>query len=145
MSESPSGLHEPATGLSDEVRDFHRALASLREELEAVDGYRQRAHACRDQPLRQVLEHNMGEEMEHAAMLLAWLRRRDPGLSEQLKAHLGTNGPITGTEARVESVDKPAPPAEADAQEPAEGETDSLPGLGISDKAFTVGPLKEGI
>ena len=33
------GYHEPIEELNDEVRDMHRAIVSLMEELEAVDWY----------------------------------------------------------------------------------------------------------
>lgn len=36
---------EPIHDLSDETRDMHRAIVSLREELEAVDFYNQRVNA----------------------------------------------------------------------------------------------------
>ena len=45
---SNEGYHEPIEELSDDVRDMHRAIVSLMEELEAVDWYNQRAHACKD-------------------------------------------------------------------------------------------------
>ena len=45
------------------------------EELEAVDWYRQRADDCDDEALRDILLHNMREEMEHASMVLEWIRR----------------------------------------------------------------------
>lgn len=84
------GFHEPVEELSDEVRDMHRAIVSLMEELEAVDWYNQRAHACKDATLRKILEHNRDEEMEHAAMVLEWIRRRDECFSLQLKDYLFT-------------------------------------------------------
>ncbi|MCA9772407.1 MAG: ferritin, partial [Myxococcales bacterium] len=56
------GYHEPIEKLSKEVQDFHRAITSLQEELEAVDWYRQRAAACGDKDLREILLHNMREE-----------------------------------------------------------------------------------
>ena len=43
---SSVGYHEPIEELSDDVRDMHRAIVSLMEELEAVDWYNQRAAAC---------------------------------------------------------------------------------------------------
>ena len=43
---SSEGLHEPIAELTPEVRDFHRAIVSLMEELEAVDWNNQRAEAC---------------------------------------------------------------------------------------------------
>ena len=67
---SSEGYHEPIEELGDDVRDFHRAVVSLMEELEAVDWYRQRADDCDDPALKQVLQHNMREEIEHAAMIL---------------------------------------------------------------------------
>ena len=64
------------------------------EELEAVDWYNQRVEACSDDALKEILAHNRDEEKEHAAMVLEWVRRRDPKFSEQLKGHLFTEGKI---------------------------------------------------
>ncbi len=88
------GLHEPLAELSDEARDMHRALVSLIEELEAVDWYNQRVDACRDPALRAILEHNRDEEKEHAAMVLEWIRRRDPAFDRQLRDYFFTDKPI---------------------------------------------------
>jgi hypothetical protein len=41
------GLHEPVQDLSSETIDRHRAIASIQEELEAVDWYDQRAERHR--------------------------------------------------------------------------------------------------
>ena len=79
--------------------DYHRALVSLMEELEAVDWYNQRIDATEDDQLREVLVHNRDEEKEHAAMALEWLRRRDPELDRFLRQYLFTEGSITGIEA----------------------------------------------
>jgi len=87
--------HEPVEELSDDVRDMHRAIVSLMEELEAVDWYNQRAAACRDPELKAILEHNRDEEKEHAAMVLEWIRRRDACFSDQMKTFLFTDKPIT--------------------------------------------------
>ncbi|HMM74567.1 MAG TPA: ferritin [Gammaproteobacteria bacterium] len=84
------GFHEPVEELSDEVRDMHRAVVSLMEELEAIDWYNQRAYACKDATLKKILIHNRDEEMEHAAMVLEWIRRRDERFSFQLKEYLFT-------------------------------------------------------
>ncbi|HKJ25239.1 MAG TPA: ferritin [Myxococcota bacterium] len=70
-------LHESSSDLSPETREMHRALASLIEELEAVDWYAQRVDASHDAELRRVLAHNRDEEKEHACMTLEWIRRRD--------------------------------------------------------------------
>ncbi len=89
------GYHEPIEELSDETRDMHRAITSLMEELEAVDWYNQRVDACKDETLKTILEHNRDEEKEHAAMVLEWIRRRDPTFSAELKDFLFTDKPLT--------------------------------------------------
>ena len=80
--------HEDWAELPEEARDVHRALASLREEIEAVDWYHQRVVRCTDPALREVLAHNRDEEMEHASMILEWLRRNMPGWDAMLRAYL---------------------------------------------------------
>jgi hypothetical protein len=91
---SSVGYHEPIEELSDETRDMHRAIASLMEELEAVDWYNQRADACKDMELKAILEHNRDEEKEHASMVLEWIRRNDTRFSSELKDYLFTKKPI---------------------------------------------------
>jgi uncharacterized protein len=88
------GYHEPYEKLSEETRDMHRAILSLMEELEAVDWYNQRVDACADPELKAILAHNRDEEKEHAAMVLEWIRRRDPRLDKELKDYLFTDAPI---------------------------------------------------
>lgn len=90
-------LHEE--GLADDVRDFHRAIVSLMEELEAIDWYGQRVAACSDENLRTVLAHNRKEEIEHAAMTLEWIRRKDSEFDLQLRTVLFNERPITTVEA----------------------------------------------
>jgi hypothetical protein len=92
------GLHEPASALSAETIDMHRAIVSLIEELEAVDWYQQRFEACKDPELKAILAHNRDEEKEHAAMVLEWLRRRDPVWDAQLRTYLFTDKPILEVE-----------------------------------------------
>lgn len=91
---SSVGYHEPVGELSDETRDMHRAIVSLMEELEAVDWYNQRADVCKDEELKAILVHNRDEEKEHAAMVLEWIRRKDPAFSRQLKEYLFTEKSI---------------------------------------------------
>ncbi|MBA2492138.1 MAG: encapsulin-associated ferritin-like protein [Gammaproteobacteria bacterium] len=98
MAGASESYHEPVESLSESTRDMHRALVSLQEELEAVDWYRQRADAASDKHLRNILLHNMREEMEHACMVLEWLRRNNDDLDEQLKTYLFSKGPITEVE-----------------------------------------------
>ena len=93
-----SGTHEPYDKLSPQTLDIHRALTSLMEELEAIDWYRQRIEVCGDEQLKKILEHNMNEEIEHASMVLEWLRRLLPKIDESLKTYLFTHGEITQLE-----------------------------------------------
>ena len=86
--------HEPTDELSAESRETHRAISSLIEELEAVDWYHQRADVTTDAELKAVLLHNRDEEIEHAAMLLEWLRRRISKFDEELRTYLFTTAPI---------------------------------------------------
>jgi hypothetical protein len=45
--------------------------------------------------LKSILEHNRDEEKEHAAMLLAWIQRRDDRFSGQLREYLFTEKMLT--------------------------------------------------
>jgi uncharacterized protein len=98
MGQSSNTLHEDVETLSPEIIDRHRAIVSIMEELEAVDWYDQRAAACSDPELRQILEHNRDEEKEHACMVLEWLRRRDPALDGHLRKFLFSEGSIVHSE-----------------------------------------------
>jgi ferritin-like protein len=93
-----AGLHEPEDRLPAGAIDRHRALASIQEELEAVDWYDQRVEATDDSELASVLAHNRDEEKEHAAMTLEWLRRNDPVLDRHLRTYLFTSMPVTEIE-----------------------------------------------
>jgi len=122
-----AGLHEPAESMSPAVIDRHRAIASLQEELEAIDWYDQRVAATDDQSLAEILAHNRDEEKEHAAMALEWLRRHDPVFDTVLRTYLFTEEPIVEVELEVEG----------------DGETASgqSPGIGGS---LGIGTLREG-
>src|SRR5205814_5087848 len=95
---SSEGLHASREVLSQEARLLHNAITSLMEELEAVDWYRQRADDTEDDSLREILLHNMREEMEHASMVLEWIRRHNSDFAGHLQTYLFTDGPITGIE-----------------------------------------------
>jgi uncharacterized protein len=90
--------HEPVNELISGDRNIVRALASLKEEIEAVDWYHQRAASTEDDDLKSILIHNRDEEIEHAAMMLEWLRRTIPAFDEELRTYLFTDEPITGIE-----------------------------------------------
>jgi uncharacterized protein len=95
---SSESYHEPIELLSEDTKNRHRAIVSLKEELEAVDWYQQRAEACSDAELRAVLSHNKNEEIEHAMMTLEWLRRNDATFAANISAYVGASGPIVAVE-----------------------------------------------
>ena len=95
---SSETYHEPIELLSEETKNMHRAIVSLREELEAVDWYQQRAEACSDEELRGVLVHNKNEEIEHAMMNLEWIRRHSEAFDANVKKYLNAKGPILAVE-----------------------------------------------
>jgi ferritin-like protein len=113
--------------MSPAVIDRHRAIASLQEELEAIDWYDQRVAATDDQSLAEILAHNRDEEKEHAAMALEWLRRHDPVFDTVLRTYLFTEEPIVEVELEVEGV--------------AESASAQSPGVGGS---LGIGTLREG-
>jgi ferritin-like protein len=112
---SSETYHEPYESLSTQVRDMHRAITSLGEELDAIDWYAQRAEGCADAELRAVLLHNRGEEIEHAMMVLEWIRRHDPTFDAKARTYLFTEAPITEIEVDDEAGDgaraRPAGPS----------------------------------
>ncbi|HOE62676.1 MAG TPA: ferritin-like domain-containing protein [Candidatus Sumerlaeota bacterium] len=81
-------------GLPEDVKNVHRAIASLIEELEAINWYHQRVAVTEEPELKSILAHNRDEEVEHACMTLEWLRRVMPQFDEQLRTFLFTSGPI---------------------------------------------------
>lgn len=89
-------LHAPRERLTKKTLALHQAISSLIEELEAVDWYRQRADDCEDADLKAILLHNMREEMEHASMVLEWIRRNDKDFAKELDDNLFKDGPIAG-------------------------------------------------
>ena len=126
---SSEALHAPRDRLARSTITHHQAIASLVEELEAADWYRQRADDCEDPALKEILLHNMREEMEHACMILEWLRRNEPIWSKQMDTYLYTEAPITEVEEE-----------ETGGGAPKEGSSD---GPGPKPARFTVGPLKD--
>ena len=108
---SSENLHVPRELLSQEARLLHNAITSLMEELDAVDWYRQRADDTEDEQLREILLHNMREEMEHAAMVLEWIRRHNADFAGHLKTYLFSDAPIVGLERAIEGAGGTEPPA----------------------------------
>jgi ferritin-like protein len=119
------GLHEAVEKLKPETVEIHRAIVSLMEELEAIDWYRQRVDASGDPELSAVLEHNMNEEIEHASMVLEWIRRKVPKFDETLRTYLFTTGDITKIEEAIDG-----------------GAQQGSPKIDLSDKRTTIGDMK---
>jgi uncharacterized protein len=122
---SSESLHAPRERLSSHALKLHHALVSLIEELEAIDWYRQRADDAEDETLKRLLLHNMREEMEHASMLLEWIRRSDSDFAGHMKTYLFTDKPIL----------------EVEKEDEAKGGTEAPP---ARDRGFTIGRLGPG-
>src|ERR1700756_1653203 len=99
---SSETLHAPRDRLSKETLSLPHAIVSLMEELEAVDWYRQRADDCDDAALKEILLHNMREEIEHASMALEWIRRPSTDFDKQLREYLFTDKNIVAQEHEAE-------------------------------------------
>ncbi len=89
---------EPADILDQKTNDEAKALKSLMEEVEAVNYYNQRVAATPNAELKELLAHNRDEEIEHAAMLIEWLRRNMEGWDKELKTYLFTSAPLLEVE-----------------------------------------------
>lgn len=91
-------FHESPELLTEDTRNMHRAIVSLMEELAAIDWYQQRADACSDPQLKDVVLHNKNEEVEHATMVMEWIRRHNDHFNQMMRKYLFTDQPITGIE-----------------------------------------------
>lgn len=129
---SSEALHAPRERLSQHTLLLHHAIVSLMEELDAIDWYRQRADDTEDEVLRQLLLHNMREEMEHASMLLEWIRRNDGDFAEHMRTYLFSEAPIL--EVEDVATAKGAAKQSGGKGGPERRETD---------RGFTIGSLKE--
>jgi len=81
-------LVEDKNDVSEKTLDHKRAIDSLREEMEAVNFYDQRADSTKDENLKKILLHNRDEEKEHAAMLIEWIRQNDPEFAKEIKNYI---------------------------------------------------------
>jgi hypothetical protein len=127
---SSENLHAPRERLSRSTLSLHHAIVSVMEELDAIDWYRQRADDAEDEALKALLLHNMREEMEHASMLLEWIRRQSSDFDGFLRTYLFTEGSILEIEDAA-----------------TEGDAGDKGGAGKSSgdrsRGFTVGSLKD--
>lgn len=129
-------LHAPRDRLQPHTVHMHQAIVSLMEELEAIDWYQQRADDCDDEALRDILLHNMREEIEHAAMALEWLRRNSADFDRQLRTYLFTQGPITEIEEEADTG-QDSEPAKVKPEHRGDGQAPKRPGGG-----FSIGGMK---
>ncbi|MFO0742161.1 MAG: ferritin-like domain-containing protein [Labilithrix sp.] len=130
---SSETFHERFDDLTAETRDLHRAISSLMEELEAVDWYQQRVDATKDEELKAILGHNRDEEIEHAMMVLEWIRRRNPTFDANAKTYLFSKGNITEVEGAATGGDT--------GSEPDSGET-ATKSAPRADGSLGIGSLK---
>jgi ferritin-like protein len=110
---SSEGYHEPYELISAPTKELHRAIVTLIEELEAIDWYGQRSDVCQDDELRAVLLHNRKEEIEHAMMVLEWIRRNSAEFDEKARTYLFTQAPITEVEEEAMQDAPGAGPSQA--------------------------------
>ena len=130
---SSEDLHIPRERLSKSARQLHYAITSLKEELDAVDWYRQRADDTEDDELRHVLLHNMREEMEHAAMLIEWIRRNNEDFAGHIATYLYAKGSLLQVEKKAEESDA--------SDRPGTGGESGSPSR--AKRRFTIGPLSD--
>ena len=88
-------------GISKKATDLDYAIQSLKEELQAVDDYNQRAEMAVDPELKEVMIHNRNEEMEHAVMIVEWLRRNQFEFGKEMEDYIFRQGKIVGIEAQL--------------------------------------------
>jgi hypothetical protein len=88
-------LHEALAKLDAPTLDMHRALASLVESLQNLDGCNQRYDACTDPELKLLLAHHRDQGKKQIAMLLEWVRRRDLRMNHEMRQVMFKTGPIS--------------------------------------------------
>lgn len=88
-------------GISKKAVDLDFAIQSLKEELQAVDDYNQRAEMTIDPELKEIMIHNRNEEMEHAVMIVEWLRRNQFEFGKEMQDYIFRQGKIVGIEAQL--------------------------------------------
>lgn len=88
VSDSNTSLTEESENLNVETEDMSRLINSLIEELEAVNFYEQRSVASEDESIINLMIHNRDEEIEHAAMIIEEIRKRNEVWNKSLKEFL---------------------------------------------------------
>lgn len=86
--------HEPPEELSQETRTLVRMLASLEEEIQAINWYEQRISIEKDPQAKAIMENAQQEEFKHFGMDLEFLLRKKEKFRETLQAILFRKGDI---------------------------------------------------
>jgi len=86
--ESKTILVEESKNLETDTKDMSRLITSLIEELEAINFYEQRSIASEDESIINLMIHNRDEEIEHAAMIIEEIRKRNEVWNKSLKEFL---------------------------------------------------------
>lgn len=86
--------HEPPEELSAETRTIARMLASLTEEVEAINWYEQRISVEKDAQAKAIMENAQQEEFKHFGMDLEFLLRKKEKWRTTLKEILFKDGDI---------------------------------------------------
>jgi uncharacterized protein len=99
--------HEPPSELSAETRTRARILASLIEEVEAINGHEQRISVEADKEAAAIMRNAQEEEFKHFSIDLEFLLRRMPVWRETAQGVLFTEGDIVelGEEAEEAADD----------------------------------------
>ncbi len=97
--------HEPAAELSQETRTFARMIASLGEEIDAINWYEQRISVEKNREARAIMQNAQLEEFKHFGMDLEFLLRRKSQWREVVQGILFQPGNIVehGDEAEEEA------------------------------------------
>ncbi|MGI8562803.1 MAG: hypothetical protein ACR2MZ_04475 [Candidatus Dormibacter sp.] len=97
--------HEPAGELSQATRTFARMIASLGEEIDAINWYEQRISVEKNREARAIMQNAQLEEFKHFGMDLEFLLRRKPQWREVVQGILFQPGNIVehGDEAEEEA------------------------------------------
>jgi len=86
--------HEPPESLSEETKTMARMLASLTEEVEAINWYEQRISVEKDRQAKAIMENAQHEEFKHFGMDLEFLLRKKDKWRAVLKDILFQSGDI---------------------------------------------------
>jgi hypothetical protein len=78
-------LLTPRQWLTTNTISVHQAIDLLTKKLKATDCYQQRAEQCEDSAPKEVPQHNMRKEIEHASIILKWIRRNIADAYKELK------------------------------------------------------------